>query len=298
MVRKLRYSERRRVAETGALEPLEHDDVPEGLRRALEFVTARAAETANVGDKFARSLDRACVEYFGTTGVFRSDWILEAALDDFLDFVEILVEESVRKHEYDVPVGMGVEGMIYRTCSRAAFPNVEEKFNELADRHRLGYRAERGEVRRVGSPVLSDVVVGPALLAAQRPGWEHVERSFREALHHQRGPSDENDDALTAAACALEAALKAAGVPGTTLGDLAANFRKMSLGARQLGEVPETLQKLLSRTAALRNIHGDAHGKAPGHADDVPQELVDFAIHLVGSFIVYVEAAQNAQSGG
>ena len=66
-------------------------------------------------------------------------------------------------------------------------PEAEQKINDLFDRHRFGFRLEAGEIRKIGSPVLDEVVVGPALLAAQRTGWDEVERSFREAIQHQRG---------------------------------------------------------------------------------------------------------------
>ena len=294
MKRKLRYSERMRIAETGALAPLEHESVPPQLRQALDYVVGLAARRGYVGKPFTEDLHRSCVEHFGwTAAVSRGTWIADADLEGFLDFLEILAEEGARSRHYSRTAGAGVVRQ-----SAAAFPDVEEKFNELADRHRFGYRLEGGEVRRVGSPALADGVVGPALLSAQRPGWENVERSFREALKHQRGPAEENDDALTAAGAALEAALKAAGITGNTLGQLATDFRRSDLAAPQLLEVPETLDKLLTRSAALRNIHGDAHGKAPGHDDQVPQELVDLAIHLVGAFIVYLEAADRLRRRG
>jgi hypothetical protein len=182
-------------------------------------------------------------------------------------------------------------GFRSETHYRAALPAFAEKFNELADRHRFGYRFVDDEIQRLGSPALVDVVVGPAVLAAGREGWDQVERSYREALHHQRGGPDENDDALTAAGAALEAALKAVGLHGNTLSQLSKAFKTSAFAAPQLNGVPEMLQGLLERTSALRNIHGDAHGRAPGDHPDVPQELVDLAVHLTGAFIVYLERA-------
>jgi len=96
---------------------------------------------------------------------------------------------------------------------------VEEELNRLFERHRFGYRIQDGDAHAVGSPALDEAVVGPAFLALARPGWEEAERSFREALRHQRGPASENDDALTAVNAALEAAMKAMGLKGSTLGD-------------------------------------------------------------------------------
>jgi hypothetical protein len=143
----------------------------------------------------------------------------------------------------------------------------------------------------VGSPALAEVIVGPALLAVQRPGWEEVERSYREAISHQRGASDERDDALTAA---VEAALKAAGYKGANLGPLAADFKARG-PVFELRDVPAALNPLLQRSGAIRHGHGDAHGKAPG-AGEVPQALADLAIHWAGAFIVYLAEVTEGSS--
>jgi hypothetical protein len=178
--------------------------------------------------------------------------------------------------------------------SLPAFEDAEEKFNQLFERHRFGYRFENGQAHKIGSPALDDVVVHPALLAVQQAGWEEVERSFREALHHQRGGADENDDAITAAHAALEAALKAAGMKGTTFSQLTKSFRGSGLVPPQLAGVPDLLDDLLGRSSAVRNTLGDAHGKESG-APPVPQELANLTIHWTGAFIVYLaESARRA----
>jgi hypothetical protein len=293
--RKLRYSERLALAESGALAPLEFEDVPETFTRAFVHLVQQTAKTPKVGGSFADALQGALIAHFGLPpGIGYEDLILRADVAALLDIVEIVAEESERMRPYrDAQRSSVGGGLTYRKTSRAAMPAFASKFNTLADRHRLGYRLENGEMQRIGSPALSDVVVGPAVLASQRPGWDQVERSFREALRHQRGGSDENDDALTAAAAALEAALKAAGFQGAMLGQLSKAFKGSSLAAPQLRGVPDLLQDLLERSAAVRNIHGDAHGRAPGDHPDVPQELVDLAVHLTGSFVVYLERASR-----
>jgi Abortive infection C-terminus len=58
----------------------------------------------------------------------------------------------------------------------------------------------------------------------------------------------------------------------------------------QLQGVPDMLDRLLKRSGALRNTMSDSHGKASG-APQVPQELVDLAIHWAGAFIVYLSRA-------
>lgn len=165
---------------------------------------------------------------------------------------------------------------------------VESDLNRLSDRHRFAFRMANGEAHAVRSPALDEAVIRPALLSIHRPGWEEVDRSFREALLHQRGGHEENDDALTAANAALEAALKASGIPGNTLGDLVKAFRGPTpIAQPQLAGIPEALEKLLKSSGAIRNTLGDAHGKEPG-AQTASQAVVDLTIHMVGALIVYV----------
>jgi hypothetical protein len=275
--RRLRYSERKRLAETGGLGPLQAD-TPIQLLNAVRNVIENGTST------FRNRLSDEVVEHFGWRP--GSGWApaLTEDADVFLDFCEIAVETANRRQRH--------------SSSRnfvALYAGLEERLNTLFERHRFGYRLQGGEARQVASPALSDVVVGPALLAVQRPGWTQIDRQFREALLHQRGGDDENDDAITAAAAALESALKAVGASGNTLGELAKDFRKSGRAAPQVAATPELLEDLLKRIAAVRNIHGDAHGKDPS-ATPVPEALVDLTIHMVGAFIVYL--AETATQPG
>jgi hypothetical protein len=288
--RRLRYSERKRLSETGSLGDL--GDFPSmELRRALVAVLQRAVNRDQIGFAFETALRQVCAEHFGwEPGVKPATYPLEAAdAEELLDFCEIVVEQGAVKHWWHPPTAYSG-----KRKTVPAFADAEKKFIQLFERHRFGYTFEAGEARKIGSPALDDVVVHPALLAVQQAGWEEVERSFREALHHQRGGADENDDAITAAHSALEAALKAVGAKGNELNQLAKSFRSSSLVLPQLEEVPELLDKLLKRSAAIRNTMSDAHGKSSG-AQRVPQALADLAIHWSGAFIVYLaELARHA----
>lgn len=198
-------------------------------------------------------------------------------MDGFLDAVEILAEQGATP----VPL-LGYRG------TAVPIDDVEDRINRAFERFRFGYRIEGGEIRKIGSPALEKTIVGPALLAVQRPGWDEAERSFREALEHQR--AGDHDDALTAANAAVEAALKAVGMRGGTLKELARDFTKSGLVPGYLANVPDLLEKLLDRLQAARSVEGDAHGKHPG-APDVPPELADLAVHWAGAFIAYLADA-------
>lgn len=272
MTRKLRYSERKALAEGGSLAPFS-DEPSLQLRNALEHLVIEA-EGNNL--LLPSALHSACVKHFGWARELKPLSALRfEEVSDFLDFLEIFCEEATRRQTYSDGSGS------------IPMSGAEDEMNALFDRHRFGYRLHEGQTVKVGSPALDAVVTGPALLAIRRPGWEEVERSFREAIEHQRGGSDENDDALTAANAALEAALKAAGFKGSNLGPLVKDFKKSGRVPSELKGVPEALEVLVGRSGALRSSHGDAHGKAAGAAP-VPQALVDLAIHWAGAFIVYL----------
>ena len=260
MQRRLRFSERKRLEETGSLGDFETDVVPYQLRNALVYFSQARSNRL--------SLHQAQEKFnfhFGLTDMAITGYPAVATAEGLADWIEILLEAA----------------------HPGASSTLEEELNAIFDRHRWGYRVAGGEVHQVGSPALEAAVVGPALLAVQRAGWGEAERTFKEALRHQRGGPDENDDALTAAHAALEAALKAAGLKGDRLSTLAKSLRQSALVPSQLERVPELLDDLLKRSSAIRDPHGDAHGKAPG-APEVPQALVDLAIHWTGAFIVYL----------
>lgn len=271
------------LAETGGLGPLSDDPAPE-LRSALSHLFKEGlGKGYGIGRQFRVAIDKLGFQYLGwSPGESLTSALISMTGDRLLDLVEVAVEEASHSRR-------NLNGYFV-----AAIPDAESEVNDLFDRHRFGYRLENGEIRKIASPALDEIVVGPALLAVQRPGWEEAERNFREAIQHQRGGSEENDDALTAANAALESALKAVGFSGDRLSALAKSFRNSGAVPSELKGVPEALDTLLKRSGALRDNHSDAHGKAPG-AEEVPQELVDLAIHWAGAFIVYLSDAASAE---
>jgi hypothetical protein len=195
---------------TGSLGPLQ-DSPTSGLRNVVLHLYREAAAT-KAGAQFVAAVRRAWIEYFGWTNQEAEkigNRILGMEDEDFLDFLEILVDEG------STPRDLATR---YREWQERAIPDADARFNEIFERHLFGYRFESGEIHKIGSPALDEEVVGPALLALKRPGYEQAERSFQEALRHQRSGGDENDDALTAANAAVEAAMKAAGFKGANLG--------------------------------------------------------------------------------
>jgi len=290
----LRYSDRKRLAESGTLGPLEYDAVPAPLRAAIASIYRTAARNHPAGAHFDHQVVAAAEQHFGRRfyGVNTSGGTIvgfietsSTSVDHLLDLVEILAEAAV------VPWQFNIGGVAQTHYADAA---VEDHFNAAFVRCRFGYRLERGEIRRIGSPALDERVVGPALLALGRPGWEEADRSFRNALHHRRGGVEERDAAITDAHAALEAAMKAAGLRGDRLSALAKSFRSAELVPPQLQGVPDALDTLLKRSSAIRDPLSDAHGKPPG-SEPVPEGIVDLMIHWVGAFIVYLSEATHEQ---
>jgi len=275
--RKLLYSERKALAETGTLGPLTDKPTP-ALVRALAHLVSEGVQSRSVGKKFLIAVEKMGRQYLDWAPAEHvSDALYRAKGDKFLDLVEVIVEEGARVRP--------TPGQ-----RMAAIPNAGKQVNDLFDRHRFGYRIEDGEIRQINSPALDETIVGPTLLATKRSGWEEADKRFREAIQHQRGGPDENDDALTAANAALESALKAAGFKGDRLSTLAKSFRHSNEALPELKGVPEALDALIKRSGAIRNSHSDSHGKAPG-ADPVPPELVALAINWCGAFILYLSEA-------
>lgn len=281
----LRYSDRATLAENGTLGPEATDSIPAKLQVAVDSIYSEARSAGVVGGHFCRRIAANMSQHFGTHftpwphGSDVNNFIKAnyRTLNQFLDFIEILIEEASTRWFYD-------------DKPYQAYPNIEDRLNRVFARHRFGYRVSNGEIRRVGSPALDAAVAGPALLATSREGWEEADRSYREALQHQRGGPDEQDDAITAAHAALEAAMKAAGLKGGHLDALAKSFRNSGMVPPQLEGVPEALDKLLKRSGSMRDSLGDAHGKAPG-SEPVPTGVADLAIYWTGAFINYLAAA-------
>jgi hypothetical protein len=240
--------------------------------------------------KFDQRVTAQCTQHFGkqfwnvkSSAFGVADFVTSkyTAINDVLDVVEIIAKEATTEWTYNK------EGA---TRNLRADPEVETNLNRAFVRHRFGFRISNGEVRRIGAPALDEAIIGPALIAFSRPGWEAGDRSFRDALHHRRGGPDERDAAITDAHAALEAAMKAAGLSGDRLSTLAKSFRNSGIVLPQLEGVPDALDSLLKRSSAIRDSLGDAHGKPPG-AQPVPDGIVDLAIHWTGAFIVYLSEA-------
>ena len=235
--RPLRYSERKRLSETGNLGPLSDEPSPE-LRRALTHAIDRVRQSLSdaLSWRFIGRAQDVCEEHFGLGGEKVVNYPSVAPdTERLLDFLEILVDVG--------STDLGYIDFNRRQRVAKAWPTAGEDFNGLFERHRFGFRFADGHAHAVASPALEERITGPALLAVQRPGWEQVERSYREALMHQRGSEQENDDALTAANAALEAALKAVGLPGKMLGELGKSLRASALVPAHHRRSPEASRR-------------------------------------------------------
>jgi hypothetical protein len=279
------------MAEDGVLGPLDFETVPDSLRLALTNIYQTAARSRLAGGHFDTLLTAQCTQHFGkhfygvnssAYGVseFLQSKYSPASVDDVLDFVEMMAEEAVK-------TWVNIQG---ESVSVQADADIEQHVNRAFVRHRFGFQLENGQIRRIGSPALDESVVGPALLALSRPGWEAADKSFRDALRHRRGGVDERDGAVTDAHAALEAAMKAAGLSGDRLSSLAKSFRNSGLVPPQLEGVPDALDMLLKRSSAIRDPLGDVHGKHPDNMQ-VPDGIVDLIIHWTGAFIVFLADA-------
>ncbi|MGE3138454.1 MAG: hypothetical protein AB7I08_12280 [Thermoleophilia bacterium] len=274
--RKLRYSERKRVAETGSLGDLVSDTVPVPLLIAFTHALKDWGQRQiQPGVFFDDELTKRAVAYFGRSEDAAVYGVIQRGeVGDFLDLIEIAIELAHPPDGY----------------SRVTIPDIAQTINELFERHRFGFRIEAGEARPLLSPALDVEVVGPALLAAQQPGWSKVEDDYREAILHLR--SGEVGLALNSAHAAVESALKALGFKGASLSDLVKEFRKSDLAKPYLASGLDQMTQVLGKLTPLRG-EGEAHGQAPD-ADEPPPEFAALAIHTAGAFLVFLaEAARK-----
>jgi hypothetical protein len=288
--RRLRYSERKRLAETGSLGDLD-EGVSTTLRNAIWLYLhhARARAESDVKTAFDSAVSDALGRHFGVAKLDEV-WVTPDTAE-FLDTLELVVEEGLIPRRYKKFSSRGH----YEAYRAPCLPTIEADLNNLFDRHRCAFQVANGEIRPISSPLLDAEIVGPALLLVVRPGWEQVERSYREAILHQRR-SGERHEALTSAAAAVEAALKATGYKGATLGDLARSFRSAPVASGYSPAIAERLSELLEQLMAWRSHSGSAHGKAPGSADP-PPKLVALAVHWAGAFIAYLASTASSPAG-
>ena len=142
MPRKLRYSERKAVAEQGGLGPLTDEPVSQ-LRNALIYLYIEAVKSAR-GDDFKTAMEGACVKHFGWTGDTQITQVLRnpgGGIEVYLDLIEIFCEQAM------------TEWLVYTAVIEykvTALQDAEGELNDLFDRHRFGYRLQDGEIVKIG----------------------------------------------------------------------------------------------------------------------------------------------------
>jgi hypothetical protein len=146
---RLRYSDRKRLAEQGSLGPLEYDNVPHGLRTAVQSVYYHAAWLQPPGLHFDNRVVAACEQHFGRKFFGRGHPELIASvehfftvckLEDFLDLCEILAEEGPRVWTFPGAQRWRAEA------------EAEEHINAAFVRQRFGYRISKGRFAASAHP--------------------------------------------------------------------------------------------------------------------------------------------------
>lgn len=273
----LRYSERKRLDETGSLGDLVGSTIPDALGRSVQHLLSEAcSESSNVRRLFLQrllSLQKEETGSYLTSDKFVSQLCHSAEVDRFLDFVEraVAVSHTTRS----------VAGHASPLC-----PDLENRLNRAFMRHAFAYELAHGQIIPVLSPALTAEVTRPALLRTRQPGWEKVEERFVHALRQHR--EGDYDGALHEAGAAVEAALKAAGLPGKTFSELISSFKKSNLAPGYASSLPEKIAALLNVSSAARNVDSKAHGQSPGKSP-VSAPVSGLAVHLSGAFIVFLQ---------
>ncbi len=164
------------------------------------------------------------------------------------------------------------------------------EINRVLAEDRIAFEYINGEMVPFASRELHVEVVQPVLRLLASPGWERVEKSYRDALSQlARG---EGANAITDAGTSLQEALSHLGAEGNQIGDLATSARKKGIIASHDIPLFQTIDKACRWVSADRSNVGDAH-----NSDDAETEDAWFTVHVVGAIILRLASGKPRDPG-
>jgi hypothetical protein len=265
----LYWHERERVEKEGDLGPL-GEDAPESLRTAvLQLLSAfgsvvRSWEPAHsrLQQLFGTLKPAVTVPGWHVNPYWEAiaDWVRRCSRDELLTTLEVVAH-------------VNPDLLRIWSASRGRFP---DELNALFVHHRFGFEMSKdGRIRRIGSPLLQEELIRPALLRFQDSRLGKAQDHYHQALHHYRG--GEARRCIFEAVTALEGTLKALGYKGDRLDRLAEDFRKRAPARGYITDTLGQLESLMKDLYGLRSDRG-AHAAEPTE-DEVPLAYALLALH-------------------
>lgn len=278
----LYWHQREKLLRDGDLGPLQ-DEVSNELRRAaLQLLRLTYFDYglafAQLQMIFGKLPKPDEIVYIGPnpTQAALERWFEVCSRDEFLTSLEVIAQGSSTM-ESAKPVS--------RSYLSGGGREFHTTLNQIFTDHRFGFEmSSEGVINRVGSPALHEVLVRPALLRIHDSRFSEAEDHFHKALEYYRG--EDSRRCIFEAGTAVESLLKALGYQGSTLEDLAEDFRKKAPERGYIKELVPDVVSFLKKLYALRSDLG-GHAAKPGE-EHVQLSYALLSLHLSGALIVFL----------
>ena len=178
-----------------------------------------------------------------------------------------------------------------------ALVQAQEELNHRFREHGVGYRIETFKAVRIGSDLLHEKAVRPAMAVLREPHFAGADEEFKKALGHYR--HGEYEDAITECHKALESTLK------VICGQRGWPFDPDKATASQLlnivfgeGLIPSYLQ---DQFTGLRNVLtgiSTTRNRSGGHGTgakprNVPEHLAAYVVHQTAAAILFLAESEK-----
>ena len=174
---------------------------------------------------------------------------------------------------------------------------AQEEMNHRFREHGVGYRIENFKAVRIGSELLHEEVMKPAMTLLREPHFAGADAEFRKALGHYR--HGEYEDAITECHKALESTLKViCGRRGWPFNAERVTAKQLRAIVFEKGLIPSYLQGqfgglhgCLAGPSTIRNRSG-GHG-AGAKPREVPEHLAAYMVHQTAAAILYLAESEK-----
>lgn len=216
----------------------------------------------------------------------QSSLTLHCFLDYFRDYV-------VSHLEYRHPSWPRNQNVMSQTLEGMAVLSGIARLNESLEHDACVYRLDLNMVFKIGSEVLQEHAISPALQLLRESGMEEALREYHDAL--VEWAQGKTDDAILHSSHAIESVMKfilkdmnIAVKDTATPSALILEITKANVLPESYKDFWEKLNQGIQGVITIRNkAPGAGHGPAPGarHPD---KDLAEYAVNLAGSNILFL----------